>query len=134
MATDPDQTEEPDTPAEPILSESILASVKSMLGIEKDDTSFDQEIVIYINSAFMTLNQLGVGLPGFSITGYDETWGSYITEGLDRLQSVKPYIYLKVRLLFDPPMNSFLTDSFEKQIAEFEWRLNVQVETPILNE
>ena len=105
--------------------ESILTSIKKLLGIEEDYTHFDQDLIMHINSVFAVLNQLGIGpVGGFSITDKSSKWNDYeIDTTYDMLKS---YMYLKVRLLFDPPQNSFLVSSMEKQILEFEWRLNVK--------
>lgn len=108
--------------------ENILDSIKKLLGIDEADLNFDQELIMHINSVFMVLNQLGIGpVGGFKISSNEEVWTDFIGTRLD-LESVKSYIYLKVRLLFDPPQNSFLVGSIEKQIEENEWRLQVQVE------
>ena len=108
--------------------ENILDSIKKLLGIDEADLNFDQELIMHINSVFMVLNQLGVGpVGGFKISSNEEVWTDFVSTRLD-LESVKSYIYLKVRLLFDPPQNSFLVGSIEKQIEENEWRLQVQVE------
>ena len=108
--------------------ENILDSIKKLLGIDEMDLNFDQELIMHINSVFMVLNQLGVGpVGGFKISSNEEVWTDFVGTRLD-LESVKSYIYLKVRLLFDPPQNSFLVSSIEKQIEEQEWRLQVQVE------
>lgn len=107
---------------------SILTSIKKLLGIEADYTHFDQDIVMYINSAFSTLAQLGVGpTTGFRIEDDQADWNNFVGDRLD-LELVKTYVYLKVRLIFDPPQNSFLVDSIKNQISEHEWRLNVQAE------
>ena len=108
--------------------ENILDSIKKLLGIDEVDLNFDQELIMHINSVFMVLHQLGVGpVGGFKISSNEEAWADFVGIRLD-LESVKSYIYLKVRLLFDPPQNSFLVGSIEKQIEEQEWRLQVQVE------
>ena len=108
--------------------ENILDSIKKLLGIDEADLNFDQELIMHINSVFMVLNQLGVGpVGGFKISSNEETWTDFVGARLD-LESVKSYIYLKVRLLFDPPQNSFLIDSISNQIDEHEWRLLAQVE------
>lgn len=110
------------------MDENILDSIKILLGIQLDDFNFDNEIIMHINSVFMNLMQIGVGSEsGFRITSKSETWGSFLNGRLD-LDAVKSYVYLKVRVLFDPPQSSILLTSIEKQIAEFEWRLNVQTE------
>lgn len=107
---------------------SILTDIKKLLGLTKDYTVFDTDVIIHINSVFMTLNELGVGPDnGFKISGYDEKWEEFLSESV-QLEGVKTYIYLRVKLLFDPPANSFLVNSIEKQISELEWRLNVKSE------
>lgn len=110
------------------MSESILYTIKIMLGLEKDYDAFDIEIVTYINSALFTLSQLGVGPEeGFSITGSDEIWSNFIDEK-SNLIAVQTYIKLKVQLLFDPPSNSFAVDAINKQIDELTWRLCLEAE------
>lgn len=107
---------------------SILSSIKKMLGIEVEYHHFDQELIMYINSTFMYLTQLGVGpKTGFSIEGDFEEWSNFLSDRLD-LESVKSLMYLKVRLIFDPPSNSFIVESMNRQISELEWRLNMQAE------
>lgn len=113
------------------MEESILISIKKLLGLTKEYEAFDMDITIHINSVFSTLHQLGVGpkVP-FRITGDLETWDMFMKtwktndERAD-IDMVKTYIYLKVRLLFDPPSNSSVIDAYQAQIAEYEWRLNV---------
>lgn len=110
------------------LESSILLSIKKMLGLTSEYNVFDQDIIIYINSTLSTLTQLGVrSEEGFRISGEEETWDIYLGDSQD-LENVKTYIYLKVRLLFDPPTSSFVLDSFNNQIKELEWRINVQVD------
>lgn len=107
--------------------ESILTSIKKLLGIESAYTHFDNDLILHINSVFMILNQLGVGPDNcFSITGPSETWNDFM--GNDNLDLVKSYMFLKVKLLFDPPLGGTVMDSYNKQIAEYEWRLNVAVD------
>lgn len=109
--------------------ESILNTIKKMLGIAEDYDVFDMDIIVDINSVFSTLTQLGVGSKnGFAITGASETWDMFIADD-PRLNNVKTYMYMKVRLLFDPPTSSAAISSMEKLIAEFEWRLNAAAET-----
>ena len=105
------------------MNDSILISVKKLLGIAPDYTVFDQDIIIHINSAIMVLNQLAVGLPNFIVTSDAETWKQFIGTDTD-LQGIKTLVYLRVRLLFDPPATSFAIDAVKTQIAEYEWRLN----------
>lgn len=109
--------------------ESILTSIKKLLGIE-DCTDFDTDIIIHINSVFLTLNQLGVGpSEGFSIKDEYSAWSDFISETDKNLEAVKSYVYLKVRLLFDPPTNSAVIEAMQRSISEYEWRLNVAVDT-----
>lgn len=109
--------------------ESILTSIKKMLGIGEEYAHFDADIIFHINSALMTLNQLGVGpADGYFVTTDEQLWADYLGES-KKLEAVKSYIYLRVKLLFDPPANSTLVEAMKQQIAEFEWRLNVQAES-----
>lgn len=111
--------------------ESILTSIKKMLGIGEEYAHFDPDIIFHINSALMTLNQLGVGpKEGFFITTDEQLWEDYLGES-KQLEAVKSYIYLRVRILFDPPANSTILEAMNKQIAEFEWRLNIQAESEV---
>lgn len=110
--------------------DSILTSIKRLLGLAANDTNFDEELVMHINSVLFTLTQLGVGpTTGFSILNEEETWDDYL--GLDlppETEAIKLYIYLKVRLSFDPPSSSFVLESIQRQISELEFRINVQVD------
>lgn len=110
--------------------DSILTSIKKMLGISKEDVDFDTDIIIHINAALMTLKQIGIGPEeGFSIMSEGETWTNYLGESLSNLQIVKPYVYLKVKLIFDPPTSSFVAESYKRMIDEFEWRLRLETES-----
>lgn len=110
------------------MSDSILTSIKKLLGIDQYCDHFDPDIIIHINSVFMVLNQLGVGpADGFYITGASETWGNFLKDD-KKLEAVKSYIYMKVRLIYDPPQSSALIESMTKLVNEFEWRLNVAVD------
>ena len=109
--------------------ESILTSIKKLLGIAENYTNFDADIIMHINSVFMILTQLGVGpSEGFRIEDDTAIWSDYITEK-DNLDAVKSYIHLKVKLLFDPPLNSAVIESTNRLISELEWRLNVESES-----
>jgi len=110
------------------MEQSILISTKKILGIDKDYDVFDLDIITHINSAFSTLTQLGVGpAAGFMIEDDSEVWTDFIADDL-QYNSVKSYVFLKVRQLFDPPSTSYLISAVEKQIEELEWRLNVHRE------
>ena len=107
---------------------SILTSIKKMLGVAEDYAEFDEDIITHINSVFLNLTQLGVGPEeGFMIEDDTAVWEDFIDDSI-RLQAVKTYMYLKVKLLFDPPLSSSVTESFTRMIAELEWRLNVAVD------
>lgn len=112
------------------VSDSILNSTKKILGIGSDYTAFDLDILTHINSVFATLNQLGIGPDeGFEVTDADTAWSGFLGDSPDlRMNSVKTYLYLKVRSIFDPPTTSYAIEAMNKQIAEYEWRLNVKYE------
>lgn len=112
------------------MESSILTSIKKNLGIDASYTVFDQDIITYINAAFSTLTQLGVGpAVGFMIDSADDVWDDFIVLDDDReYNSIKIYIQLRVRMLFDPPQTSYLLDAMTEQINQLEWRLNVHRE------
>ena len=114
--------------------ESILTSIKKLLGIEEGYTHFDADIIMHINSVFMTLTQLGVGpSEGFYIEDDTTTWLEFIPD-MTKLHAVKTYMFLKVKLLFDPgSIGSSTLASYERMITEYEWRLNHSVETEAHN-
>jgi hypothetical protein len=109
--------------------DSVLTSIKKLLGIEEDYTHFDNDIIIHINSTLMTLNQIGVGpdKPVYVVSKAN-TWNDILGNTED-IEAVKTYIYLKVRMLFDPPASSFVLEAMKQQASEIEWRLNVQAES-----
>ena len=108
--------------------ESILTSIKKLLGIDEEYTQFDNDIIMHINTVFLNLTQLGVGPEeGFLIEDDSATWDDFIGDS-NQLQAVKTYVYLKVKLLFDPPLSSSVIESINRIISELEWRLNVAVE------
>lgn len=107
-------------------TDSILLSIKKLLGILEDDQAFDTDIIIHINSVFMILNQLGIGpADGFKIESQDEIWDQFIQDN-KLLEDIKTYIYLKVKLIFDPPLNSSIQGSIERTISELEFRINLK--------
>lgn len=119
----PEEPEDPPTEPEDPLIMSILTCIKRLLGIEESYTQFDPDILVHINSAFMTLFQLGIGPEtGYSITGSTETWSEF-TEDRTDIEAIKTYVYLKVRLIFDPPQTGYLVEAINKQLVELEWRL-----------
>lgn len=116
------------------MTESILDSVKGTLGIEADDPSFDEELILYINGVFTKLTQLGIGPAlekprsiGYKIEDKDNEWMEFLPPSM-LMESVKTFMYLSVRLVFDPPATSYGITAMKEQIAEHEWRLNVQRE------
>lgn len=113
--------------------DSILNTIKQMVGGVEDSefTGFDLDLIVHINSALRVLNQLGVGSIGFNITGDTETWNDFLGEDEAILSEVKTYVYLKVKLLFDPPSNSFTQQAMKDEIKELEWRMNVEVDPRI---
>lgn len=116
------------------MEESILTSTKKILGLSEDYTAFDLDIITHINSAFSSLNQLGVGPSGgFYIEDKDEEWSSYGVP-TTQLNMVKTYVWLKTRMLFDPPTTSFHIEAANNQIKEYEWRLNVFREDDLSDE
>lgn len=109
--------------------DSILTSIKKLLGITEEYTHFDEDLIIHINSALMILNQLGVGPEeGFSIKDDSAIWSDFISDD-QSIEAVKSYVYLKVKLMFDSPLSSAVIESINRMIGELEWRLNVKAET-----
>ena len=109
--------------------ESILTSIKKLLGIPEDYEHYDADIIMHINSVFMILNQLGVGPSNcFSITDKTAVWSNFISDN-NNLEAVKSYVYMKVRLLFDPPLSSAVMECMNRMISELEWRLNSEAES-----
>lgn len=110
------------------MEESILNTIKKLLGITTDNKDFDTDIIVDINSVFMILRQLGVGPEeGFKIEDDSTTWDEYISDE-DDLEAVKSYIYLRVKIMFDPPLNGTVTDALNSVKDEIEWRLNLRHE------
>lgn len=109
--------------------ESILTSIKKLIGFDKEYTHFDQDLIMLINTTFATLRQIGIGPSnGFVIKDETTTWSDYLGDTL-LLETVKTYIHLKARLIFDPPSSSFVLEAIKESIKEYEWRLNVTAET-----
>ena len=112
------------------MTNSIFQSVKKVVGLLEDDTSFDQDILLHINSVVSTLRQLGLSIPsGFYVRDDVQTWRDLLGEFRD-LDLVKSYMTMKVRLMFDPPSSSFGLKSMEEMTKEFEWRINVLTDQP----
>lgn len=110
-------------------TQSILLTIKKMLGIAQEYHAFDVDIIVHINASFLSLNQLGVGPPKpFRIQDESTTWSDFLGDDETLLEGVETYVYEKTRLRFDPPTSSFLVEELKKDCEELEWRLNVQVE------
>lgn len=111
------------------MSTSILTSTKKTLSIAEDYTAFDEDIIMHINTAFSTLNQLGVGpAEGYAIADATDIWSEFLGTDL-RLNNIKSYIYMRVRLMFDPPSTSYMITSMQNQIEQLEWRISTQRES-----
>lgn len=107
---------------------SILETIKKLIGIDKDYGVFDIDLIVAINSSFMILNQLGVGPDKpFSITDSSTTWADFFGDE-EIFALARSYIYLRTKLLFDPPSSGVLHEAVERQISEFEWRMHVQAD------
>ena len=105
--------------------ESILTSIKKMLGIVEEYTHFDADLIMHINSVFAILTQIGVGpSEGFSIKDELSVWEDFVPEN-SKLELIKSYTYMKVKLLFDPPLSSSVIESMNRIISELEWRIQV---------
>lgn len=114
--------------------DSILTSIKKLLGITAEYKQFDPDLIIHINSVFLILKQIGIGPEqGFSISGEYETWKQFLPEGSENFEAVKSYMYIKVKLLFDPPTSSAVMEAMNRIASEYEWRLNVEAESTPVN-
>ena len=109
--------------------ESILTSIKKLLGIAEECSDFDPDIILHINSVLMILTQLGIGPKnGFSIRDDQALWSDFIPDDT-RLDAIRSFVYLKVRILFDPPQSSVLLDAIKQNLSEMEWRLTIAAES-----
>lgn len=108
-----------------IVEGSILTETKKMLGLVDEDTTFDTDIIIDINSSLSILSQLGIGpKDGYSIKDKNDTWDNIIDDAKN-LELIKTWLYMKVRLMFDPPLNGTVLNSMNSQLNELEWRISV---------
>lgn len=107
-------------------TDSILLTVKKMLGgaIAADDTTFDIDLIVNINSTLRILNQIGIGVNGYSITSSENTWDEFLANELDKFEMIKTYVYFKVKKMFDPPTSSAVAQAMNDNIQELEWRLH----------
>lgn len=114
--------------------DSILTSIKKLLGITEEYTHFDTDLIIHINTVFSILNHLGVGpAESFSITSKAGKWSDFISDNT-KIESVKSYVYMKVKLIFDPPLSSSVVTSMNQLISEMEWRLQVVCDPELIIE
>ncbi len=108
---------------------SILDSVKKDLGLTPEYTAFDPDIIMAINTVFSVLTQLGAGpTGGFSISGQQDQWSDYISEDSPKLEFIKTYVSKRVRMIFDPPSSSSISEAYKNVISELEWRINVETD------
>ena len=110
-------------------NDSILLTIRKMLGGSEDYRVFDVDLCSFINSSIMKLYQMGIGEIGFSVNGPEKTWRDYLGDDFEKLRSVVDFIYTEVRMKFDPPSNSFVMNAMKDNLKELEWRLIVQVES-----
>lgn len=116
---------------------SILDTIRHMCVGSDEDKTFDTDLLIYINGTMNILAQLGLpGADGFVVTGSEQTWEDLLGEGVSaaNLEMVKNYVYFKVKQQFDPSSSSVLNSAYDTQIAQLEWRINVQCENSVLNQ
>lgn len=110
------------------MNESILVSIKHLLGVLADDTSFDQDILANVNAALSTLTQIGIGPEyGLLVEGEQTKWTEFVSE-IAEYQAAKMYVYTRTRLAFDPPTNSFVVNELRNQMEEYHWRLSIMAE------
>lgn len=114
------------------VEDSILLSIKKLLGMEPEEfDQYDVDITLHINTVIETLNQIGVDMPdGFSVTDKTVLWSDYLNRAKysQIKDSIKSYIYMKVRLVFDPPTNTSLINAINESVKELEWRIRQWVE------
>lgn len=114
--------------------DSILDTIKQLLGISSDQTHFDTDIIVHINRAISRLRRLGVGpAKGYRITDRHGTWNDIIQDS-EKLEDVKTFVYLKVKLIFDPPLSSAAVTAMKEEVKELEWELNVTAESTLDDE
>lgn len=111
------------------MEESILTSIKKLIGMTEEYEQFDMDIIIHINSVFMILRQLGVGpTNGFSIKSKEDKWTDFLPADDPNAEGVKTYMYLKTKLVFDPPSSSIIKECMKQMIDELEWRLHTEAD------
>lgn len=116
------------------MDDSILNTIKKLLGLDEDYDAFDTDVIVHINTYLGVLNELGVGVEGFSIEDDEATWSEFLAKNTVPLNEVKSYVYMRVRQVFDPPTSSILNQTLDKQIDELGWRMMTKVEVGSSNE
>lgn len=114
--------------------DSILKSIKGFLGIQEEDEDFDQDILLHINTMLSTLYQIGVGDESKHVFGSEETWADLFYDVPELIDLIKEFIFLKTRLLFDPPSSSFVLNALAEQVDEAQWRIHIQAEGAFNND
>lgn len=115
------------------MQDSIFLTIKELLGPDSSYTAFDPDILIHINSALATLTQLGVGpVKGMLVTDDTQKWSDFFGSDDNTLNMAKSYVYMKVKIAFDPPLNSSVLSAYQEACKEYEWRLNVAVDPEAL--
>lgn len=109
------------------MEDSVLTTVKKLIGIPEEDESFDLDIIIHINTVFNILNQIGLDIPTFNISDKTATWTDFLGDKID-LELVKSYTTLKVKSLWDTPTSGAVNTSLENNLRELEWRISVTVD------
>lgn len=109
--------------------DSVLTSIKKLLGITEEYDQFDQDLIIHINAVLMVLTQIGIGPSnGMIIKDSSTTWNDILSD-TSNIEAVKTYVYLKVKMIFDPPSSSSVADAMNRSINEYEWRLNINADS-----
>lgn len=135
MSQTPISADSPDEPIEEVTYDpnSILDSLKKVLNVPADYDGFDLDIIMHTNGVFSTLHQLGVGKSGFTISDRTALWSEFYPPS-SNFDQIRTYIYMKVRLAFDPPQTANAVNALQEACKEFEWRLNVRAETEVLDD
>ena len=114
------------------MEESILTTIKKLLGIAENDESFDTDIIVHINTFLRRLNQLGIGKRGFRIRDKSSKWSDFVLEGQETFEQIVDYVFIRTRLLFDPPQNGSAIKAMEDTSRELEWLITADGESNVL--
>lgn len=113
---------------EPVSTDNILVSIKKLLGIDASYEPFNTDVIIHINTYLGVLNELGIGVEGYKVVDGSETWSAFLEGSNVSMEEAKTYVYLRIRMVFDPPTSGIHTNAFEKQIEELGWRMIIKNE------